>query len=414
MAFNPADTSRVGLGLVEENTFGVFPGGSLDEIRFTQESLGLDQSTTQSNEIRADQQIPDIIRTDVAAQGAYQGELSYDVLSWEKIVKALLGAGSDFSTPPSAVTGTLNATASSNEFDDNGDGLDFSSISQGDWIRTDGFSNDANNGYFQVTAIDTNSTPQTITVVGDDLVDETGDGDESVQGSAALRNDINEYSFSIEKQFNDLSLAARILGWKPSGLTFTLNPGEIVTFSWDGQGARVTDTNGTDLTDTSATLDFTTLASVNAAAANDIMSTSTGIADVVINRDSPFNDVTAQSISLNPQRNLREQDGLQNGLGPLGIASGQFSLSGNLTAYFENKKLLEEYLLFRETDIAVAVDDGAGNAYLIDVPAMKLGGDAIPKASGNNEDALLELNLNGYRSTRDGLDYTFAIHKFSA
>jgi len=414
MAFDPADTSRVKLGLVEETNFGEFPGGSLEEVRFASESFGQSQDTTQSNEIRADQQVPDIIRTAVSGSGGYSGELSYDVLSWEKLLKALVGAGSDFTSPPAAITGTFNATASSNEFDDNSDGLDLSTISVGDWIRTSGFSNAANNGFFQVTAVDTGSVPQTITVVGADLVDETGDADESVQGSSVLRNDTNEVSFAFEKQFDDLSLAVRLLGYKPGGLQLTLNPGEIVTYQWSGQGAQASDTAGSDLTDASATLDFTTLATINSAAANSIMSTSTGVADIVLNRDSPFSDVTLQSLTLNPQRNLRQQNALTAGIAPAGVAAGQFSVGGNITAYFEDKKLLQEYLRFSTTDVAVAVKDGANNAYLVDVPAVKLGGDAPPKAGGNNQDALVETDMSGFRSTRNGLDYSFAVHKFSA
>lgn len=415
MAF--ADTSRIGLGLVEESTFGTWPGGNLEEIRFSSESFGHAQETTQSNEIRSDQQIPDIIRTSISGQGGYEGELSYDVTAWEKLVKAMLGAGSDFSSPPAELSGAIDAVNSTNTFesDSTASGIDMSSLSVGDWIRTSGFSSDANNGYFQVTAVDTGTASNhNVTVVGASLVDETGSGDETMQGSAALRNGTNEYSFSLEKQFNDLSLAARVLGYKPGGMTLNLNPGEIVTYSWSGQGKQVSDTAGTDLTDSTATLDFSTLATFTSAAANSIMSTATGVDGVVINRDSPFTSVTLQSLTLNPQRNLREQQGLQNGLGPLGIAAGLFSVTGSITAYFENKSLLQEYLRFSSTDIAVAVKDGAGNAYLVDVPAIKLGGDALPKGTGNNEDALVETDLSGFRSTRDSQDYTFAIHKFAA
>lgn len=415
MAF--ADTSRIGLGLVEESTFGEWPGGNLEEIRFSSESFGHAQETTQSNEIRADQQIPDIIRTSISGQGGYEGELSYDVTAWETLVKALLGADSDFSTPPSELSGAIDAVASGNKFesDSTGSGIDMSDLSVGDWIRTSGFSNDANNGYFQITAVDTaTASNHNVTVAGASLEDETGGGSETMQGSAALRNDTNEYSFSLEKQFNDLSLAARVLGYKPGGLTLNLNPGEIVTYSWSGQGKQVSDTAGTDISDKSASLDFSTLATLTSAAANSIMSTANGVADVIINRDDPFTSVTLQSLTLNPQRNLREQQALDSSLGPVGIAAGMFSVTGDITAYFEDKSLIQEYLRFSTTDIAVALKDGDGNAYLVDVPAVKLGGDALPKGSGNNSDALVETDMSGFRSTRDSQDYTFAIHKFAA
>jgi len=412
MAF--ADTSRIALGITEETTWGTWPGGNLEEVRFSDESFGHQQDTTNSNEIRADRQVPDIIRTSISAQGGYNGEISYGVTAFELFLKGLLGAASDFGTPPTEITQQFNATASSNEFDDNSTGVDLSGLSVGDWIRTTGFSNDANNGYFQITAIDTVSTPQTITVAGATLVDETGSGDETVQGSAVMRNGTTKHSFALEKQYQDLAMAARVLGYRVGGMTLTLNPQEIATYGWTGQGKQITDTAGTDLTNTGNTLDFSTLATLNSAAANNVMNTVDGIGELIINRDDPLTNVTVQSMSANPQNDLRKQNALTSGLGPAGVGIGRFNVSGSVSAYFEDKSLLEEYLLFRTTDVAVVTKDGVGNAYLWDFPAIKLGGDGLPKAGGNNQDAIVELDMSAFRSTRDSQDYTMAVHKFSA
>lgn len=412
MAF--ADTSRIAIGVKEEVSWGVWPGGDIEEVRFTDESFGHQQDTTQSNEIRADRQVPDIIRTGISAQGGYNGEISYNVTAFELFLKGLLGASSGFAAPPAVITQSFNATAATNQFDDDLTGVDLSGLSVGDWIRTSGFSNPANNGYFQITALDTVSSPQTITVAGGSLVDETGSGDETIQGSAVMRNGTSKYSFAIEKQYQDLTLAARILGYRVGNLDLSLNPNEIATYSWSGQGKQVTDTAGTDLTNVNNTLDFSTLATLTAAAANSVMNTVDGIGDLIINRDDPITTVTIQSLSINPQNELREQNALQSGIGPAGIGIGRFTASGSLSAYFEDKALLEEYLLFRTTDIAVVTKDGSGNAYLWDLPAIKIGGDALPKAAGNNQDAMVETDISAFRSTRNGLDYTMAVHKFTA
>lgn len=416
-----ADTSRVALGLVEESTWATWPGGSLEEIRYSSESFGMQQDTTISNEVRSDQQVPDIIRTGISAQGGYSGEISYGVTSFEKALKGLLGAASDFSSPPTALEGEIQAVASGNQFqsDSTGAGVDFSGISVGDWVRASGFTDSANNGYFQVTAVDTaTASAHTITVVGDALVDEAAAAGRSIQGSAALRNGTTKHSFSFEKQFLDLNsgsgLAARVLGYRVGGLQLTLDPQSIATFQFSGQGKQVSDTAGTDLSNESASLDFTTLATLTDAAANDVMSTTDGIGELIINRDSPFDTVTLQNLSANPQRNLRQQQGLQSGLGPVGIGTGRFTVSGSLQAYFEDKTLLEEYLLFKETDIAVVVKDGDGNAYLWDFPAIKFGGDGLPKGAGNDQDAVVALDFDAKRSTRDSQDYSMAVHKFAS
>lgn len=421
MAF--ADTNRVALGLVEESAWGVWPGGSLEEIRYTSETFGQQQETTQSNEVRSDRQVPDIIRTGISAQGGLNGELSYAVTAWEKMLKGLLGAASDFSSPPSALTGEIEAVAASSKFisDSSGSGVDFSGISVGDWVRTTGFSNAGNNGYWQVTAVDTGTaSAHEITVVGGSLTDEAAgaSASQAIQGSAVMRNGTAKHSFSIEKQFLDLNsgsgLAARVLGYRVGGLQMNLSPQSITTFQWSGQGKQVSDTAGTDLSKINATLDFSTIATITDAAANAVMSTADGIGQLILNRDDPFDTVTVQNVSANPQTALRQQQALVSGIGPAGIGIGRFTMTGSLTAYFEDTKLLTQYLLFKDTDIAVVVKDGSNNAYLFDFPSIKLGGDGLPKGQGNDQDAIITVDMNAKRGQRAGQDYMFAVHKFAA
>lgn len=416
-----ADSNRVGLGLAEENDFAVFPGGSLEEIRFTQESLSQNTNSTISNEIRSDRQVPDVIRTGVSAQGGFQGELSYNVTALEKAFKGVLGASSDLGTPPSRLgPGQIDAQASDNTFrtDSGATGIDFSNFSVGDWIKTEGFSNAVNNGYFQVTNVDTStSSDHNIKVEGASLTDETGSGDEDIRGSAVIRNGVTDCSFSLVKQFNDLNggsgLEARVLGYRFGSTTINLNPSSIATVQFGGQGQKLTDTLGSDLTDNSASLDFTTVSSLTAAATNEVMETTGGIADFIINRASPL-AATPQSLTMNPTSNLRNQDALTAGLGPTGIAAGRFEVSGSFTAYFEDKKLLEEHLLFNDVDLAVIAKDGAGNAYLFDLPAVKLAGNGSPQAGGTDQDVVTSFDIQAKRSTQANQDYMFAIHKFAA
>lgn len=414
MAFG--ETNRVDLALGEETNFGEFPTGNLEKVRYTSESFGQDKQTQVSNEIRSDRQVPDVIRQGVSLTGGFSAELSYDVLAYEKLFKGLLGAASDFTSPPAAVTGTLSAAASNNQFSSSG--MDFSGFTVGDWVRVSGMTNSSNNGYFQVTAVDNGSSPATLTVVGDTLTDETDTADASVQGSSVLRNGTTKHSFSFEKQFQDLNsgsgLAVRLLGYVVGGLSLSLDPRSIVTMQFSGQGKQATDTAGSDLTDSNATLDFTTLSTLNSASANEVMSTGSGIADIVLNRDEPFNNVTINSLSLNPQNNLRNRPALTSGLGVSDIGFGRFQPTGSMTAYFEDKTLLEQYLLHNKTDLAVAIKDGANNAYLIDIPAFYIGGDFIPKATGTDEDVTTGGDITPVRSTRNGLDYTMAVHKFAS
>lgn len=419
MAF--AETNRVALGIKEETTWGEYASGDAEEVRFTSDTFGQTQNTTISNEIRSDRQVPDIIRTGIAPEGGWNGEISYGVEAFELAIKAILGASGGFGTPPAALEGEIQAVESSSKFitDSTGDGVDFSSLSVGDWVEASGFTNSGNNGFYQVTAVDTSTAAaHEITVTGS-LTDEAAGAvaTQSIQGSAALRNGTSKYSYSVEKQFLDLNsgsgLAVRLLGYRFGGLTLNLTPESIATFELTGQGKIITDTTNNDLTDGSASLDFTTLATLTDAAANDIMNTIDGIGELIINRDDPI-AATVESVTLNPTNALRRQAALQAGLGSAGIGLGRFSVAGSLSAYFEDKNILQEHLLFNDTDLAVVTKDSSGNKYLWDVPAIRLGGDGIPKGTGVDEDAMIAVDIAGKRSTRNGLDYMLACHKFVA
>jgi len=417
-----AATNRILVGLKEESTYAVYPAGNLLEARYASESFGQTSNSTVSNEVLSNRMVPDIIRTGVSATGGYNGEISYGVDSFEKLVKGVLGAASDFGAPPARLTGEIQAVASTSKLitDSTGAGVDFSGISVGDWIRTTGFQTATNNGYWQVSAVDTGTaTAHEVTLVGGTLTDEAAGAvaTQAVQSSAAMRNGIAEHSFSIEKQWQDVGvggLAARILGYRAGGVQLGLTPEAIATFQISGQGRNLTDTAGNDFSDGTVTPDFTTLESVTAAAANSIMNTVDGIGQLIINRDAPFSTVTVQNLTVNPQTALRRQTAIGSGIGVAGIGIGRLTVSGSLTAYFEDPTLLTRHLLFTDTDLAVVVKDQANNAYLIDIPAVKLDGDGLPKGTGNDQDALISVNLNAKRSTRLGLDYQFAVHKFVA
>lgn len=420
MAF--ADSNRILIGLKEETTWGVWPAGNILEARYTQETFGSQTDTTISNEVRSDRQVPDIIRTGISAQGGWSGELSYGVSAFEKWLKAVLGAASDFASPPAAITADIAFVATGNKIttDSSGTGTDFSTaaFAVGNWIRVSGATNPANNGYFQITARDTSTaSAHEITVVGGTLVNETA-AERTIQSSATIRNGIAKHSFSVEKQWLDLNsgsgLAARVLGMRANQFRLSLPESGILTYQLAGLGKQVSDTAGSDLTDANASLDFTTLSTVTAAATNDIMSTADGIADIILNRDAPFTTVTVQNTDIDVQTALRRQNALRTGLGAAGIGVGRLTIGGTLRAYFEDAALLAQHLKYVATDYAVVCKDGAGNAYLFDLPSVKFGGDGTPKGQGNDQDAIIDVTMQARRSTRYGLDYMVGVSKFAA
>lgn len=419
-----AATNRVLIGVKAEgaSTWGQWAAGNILEARYTSETFGQQTNTTISNEVRSDRQTPDIIRTGISAQGGYAGEISYGVASFELALKGLLGAAADFSAPPAAITADISVNATGNKFvtDSTGSGTDFSTVdfAPGKWIRTSGFTNAANNAYFQISARDTGTaSAHEITVVGGTVVTEAA-ASRMIQSSSEMRNGTTLHSVSVEKQFLDLNsgsgLAARVLGYRYGGIQLGLSPEQIATFQLSGQGGRVTDTNNVDFGASGITPDFTTLETVTAAAANEVMNTVDGIGQLILNRAAPFTGVTVSDLSVSLNSALRNQTQVGGGLGLAGIGVGRFTIGGSLTAYFEDTQLLEQHLRYQDTDLAVVTKDGANNAYLWDLGAIKLGGDGLPKGAGNDQDAVISLDLAGKRSTSYGLDYMAGVHKFAA
>lgn len=84
-----SDTSRSQLFFAPEITWGVAPGGAYTALRFTGESLGQNSDTTESQEIRSDRQVADVVRNSIEASGDINFELSYEAL--DPFLEAVLG-----------------------------------------------------------------------------------------------------------------------------------------------------------------------------------------------------------------------------------------------------------------------------------------------------------------------------------
>ena len=71
------DTNRVSLSIQEEATWGTtVTDAAFKPLRTTGESLTFNISNSQSDEIRSDRNVADMIRTDAATAGDFNFELS--------------------------------------------------------------------------------------------------------------------------------------------------------------------------------------------------------------------------------------------------------------------------------------------------------------------------------------------------
>lgn len=91
-------TDRLLMRFAKEVTFGVIPAVTYQELRFTSESLRQDTPTVTSEELRADRQTADIIRTSLSVAGDINLELSST--TFDVFFEAALQADTTFGGGP--------------------------------------------------------------------------------------------------------------------------------------------------------------------------------------------------------------------------------------------------------------------------------------------------------------------------
>lgn len=153
------DANRTLLSFVPETVYGVVPTSpAFRPLRMTSASLAFAPKTDVTKELRADRQIPDIIRTGFEAGGQVPAEVSYGALD-DMMYGGLMsdwvvrGAFAENVSSGSKITATTATTFAVT-------GVAFN---VGDIVRASGFTNAANNGIFVAV---TGTVSGTLTVSG--------------------------------------------------------------------------------------------------------------------------------------------------------------------------------------------------------------------------------------------------------
>jgi hypothetical protein len=76
------------------------------------------------------------------------------------------------------------------------------------------------------------------------------------------------------------------------------------------------------------------------------------------------------ALNLNITNNLRQQKVIGS-LDSIGLGTGRFEVTGDLTAYFENEALYDLFLDGDATDLTFTLTDSAGNLYTFDIGTIK-------------------------------------------
>lgn len=389
-----SEANRVDVAYIEEVTFGTTPASALTSMRKTGESLAFNVANISSQEIRADRQIPDLIQTGAESGGGVDFEMSYAAFDdlfegalWNSWGSALTITDTDISTTGGGGTSTFDAV-----------GADFPAFVAGQWIKSSGFTNSANNGFFQILS----ATSSTITLVADDLVTEAAGNSVTIKGQM-LRNGTERHSYTLEKVFQDLATPQYL--WTKGNVINTMSlsvaANEIMTGSFNfigTAGGRATATQGSG--------------AYTAAPSNDVMNAVSNVGDVKEN-DAPLGaGIFVQGVSMELNNNVRGRAAIGT-LGFVDVKGGSIAVEGSMQIYFHENAatIYDRYVNGTESAFSFSVTDGAGNSYVFSMPRIKFS-TAQVLAGGLNQDVLMDMSFTAIRDAT--FDATFQIDRFAA
>jgi hypothetical protein len=298
-------------------------------------------------------------------------------------------AGAGWTVPVTVTASTISAAIGDSSFNDSGNG--FGSIIANEWIRASGFTNAANNGYFKVAS----ATAAKIIVYGT-LVTESAGTSRTIKQGSSIVNGVTKNSFNFERTYSDLTTELALYkGCMLNQMTLTVGTNGIITGSFGMMGQIETSetVSGGD--------------GYEEPNDNDVLNSIDHVQGIYENAVA----IDVLDCSLTITNNLRER--LKVGtLGPFSFGANAINVSGSFTAYYESKTLYDKYLNFDETSLAKVFEDVDGNAYVIDLPGVKITDGQRHSGAGMGDDFKVPCTFQAFM--QDTEEITIRIVRFAA
>jgi len=361
-----------------ESAFGETPdlGETLQEIRFTGESLAHEKQTVASEEIRSDRSITDLTEVGTAMAGAINVELSLTQYN-PFILGALMASAWTSETYAAGTTTitlgtTLTLTAGA-----------FTAAVQGaKYVKLAGLTVSAEDGIYPVV-----SCSATVMVITGTLTNAVGETN-SYQVNYA-RNGVTATSFLIEKQFLSLDTPHFVacLGSTVNEWTIELEARAraLSTFSFMGtkqlEGAA---TYGDGSPDTPST--------------NPILNATSNVGGLLWNGSAFASNVMSLSFAMN--NNLRDRPRISSEV-TLEHGKGTINLTGTINAYFDDDTLLSAFIDHSNAELLVPLVDADGNTMSIHLPKIQFS-NGNPEIEAINTDVMVDLEFQATLDTTAG------------
>ena len=325
----------------------------MKDLPYVSESLFRNSSYVTSRLVRSDRQIADSILTDVSAQGdiaielVYKGSGSGATVALDDMLRASLFSGAwsavvTNSGTYSATSGVIAKTSGTNPE---------TGLAVGDWVR---YSRSTLKTYHVVTAVDTSGHTATLLPAPADIA---ATASSEIEKGAYIKNGTTTVSFSIEKEYVGLTTTyARMLGMEVNSLSLNAGIGGPVSGSIGFIGQN--ETSATSSMNTGTELTPTTNRVFNAVSGVKQFMTGTSLASLQI-----------QEWGFDLRNNLRPLTVIGT-LGAIQVGSGVCDVTGKLMRYFDSTAEFTSFLADTETQIAIAMEDPSGNAFLVSLPGI--------------------------------------------
>jgi hypothetical protein len=366
----------------------------MQDINFTSESLKSNTNTVTSDTIRSDRNVSDITQVGGGAGGDVGFELRYS-----DIEPLIAGAFQEawVTTAVSAALASARVSAAVIQADTSA----LNHIVVGQFLRLRNATTGSNDGDFRVTAVSIAVDVARLTVTDASSGSAASFSSEVFGAGSSLvgrhiRNGVTPKSFTVEKEFADVSSFARYAGMRVTAMSMNFESQAILTGSFGFTGK-------------SQAMASTTLASATTAGSTNTVMNASGNVGRIWEGGQAVTGIAFQSISVDLNNNPREQakvgsDSL------VGVGTGRAEITGNVTAYFENNTLIDKFTAGTKSNFRFQITDIDGNSYVVDIPLITYT-DFTIAAGGGNQDVVQDgswgasIDTNGVYSIQiDALD----------
>ena len=349
MSYTPsiADTSRAQLRYISEGaTPGVTPPTpALQNLRFTDESLTQNIENVQSNEIREDRQISDLIPTGATVEGSVGIEFSYGSFD-ELIAAALMGTYTTAQTVAEVdynhITRTFNAPNL------------HTMLQAGSVISISGADPATADGLYLVESATAAGVVVESRIDGSPLPT-TGLTDVTLKTGREVRNGTTRRAFTIQKEFGDIGKKINFRGCEVSTLELNAEVGSILTGSLGFMGLS------------SDTGDIAGQTSVPAST-TPVLNAVNNVGGIKIGGSLYTGGIQSFSVTIDNALRIQQQIGSYNAAG---IGADRSNISGQMAIYFNDDTLYQTFINNQFTSFAFTLTDTLGNTMAISFPKMK-------------------------------------------